>query len=151
MAITIYKIMIATLMVVAFMLLLSPAFFSYDSPSVANSLNVTAFNSSNSLHSFVFTQVNSTAYGGSNHTSGFFAQVTVFSGLAFVFSGIGYIMQALSNMPYIILYLISTPLSILGFPLSSISIIVGMFIELILFIITIVGVSAWMKYDLRNG
>jgi len=150
---TIYSMLLAVIVVIALILILIPAIFFFDSPSVANQLNVSAFNISNSLKNYIFLPTNNTAYGHSANASGFFAPITVtgFSALAFIFSGFGFIMSAIANLPGIMLFLITTPLSLIGIPINAIEVIVALIIEFILFIITIIGISAWMKYSLREG
>jgi hypothetical protein len=135
---------------VTMILLLSPAIFYYDSPQVAAQLNATGWGAASGFTSNIFTPLNSTAFGGTNHTSGFFAQVTVFTGLAFVFDQFGNIMLTLLNLPKIMIYLISTPLSILGFPIATTSVLVSLFFGLLMFILVIEGISAWQKYQIRG-
>jgi hypothetical protein len=149
--ITPYKILLALIAMIVTLLLFGGAITYYDSPQVATALNATAMNGTHSLNSFVFTQLNSTAFGGTNHTSGFFAQVTVFSGLAFVFSGFGFVMQILLNMPVLMIYLIALPVALLGFPIGVATLLMSIFVGLLTFILIIEGISAWMKYQLRGN
>lgn len=148
MRIGIMGVIVSVLIGVTFLLLLAPGIYYYDSPAVANSLNFTATNATHNFNSTFFQPLNSTAFGGSNHTSGFFAQVTVFTGLAFVFSQFGSVMLAILNAPRILVYLIATPLSLVGFPIAVISILISLFFSLMLTVIILIGISAWMKFDL---
>ena len=136
---------------VAVILLLSPGIFYYDSPSVAAQLNATGYGGATGFTSNIFTPLNSTAFGGTNHTSGFYAQVTVFTGLAFVFDQFGNVMLTLLNLPRIMIYLIATPMTILGFPIAATSILISLLFGLLMFILVIEGISAWQKYQIRGN
>lgn len=151
MAITIYKILLAGIAAVVFIVLLSGGIFYYDSPQVATQLNATAFVAGGAYSSNVFNPINNTAFGGANHTSGLFANVNVFTGAAFVFGAIGQVGLSLLNAPRTIIYLIATPLGILGWPISSIALLLSLFAGLLIFIVVIVLISSWQKYNLREG
>ena len=99
--------------------------------------------------SFGSTLQNGTA---TNNTGvGFFSGITVFSGLAFVFSTIGFVLEALLNVPRGMLILLNTALSSMGIPIAEAAPLSFIFYAFVSLSFVLVGISSWMKYDLRNG
>lgn len=150
MAVSIYKLIIAVFGIVVMLALLSPAIFQYGSPQFASKLNFTQANATGQINQNFFQPLNQTSFGGSNHTGGFFANIQVFNGLAFVFSGIGSVMLAILNLPRIMILILGTSLTVLDVPTATASFMIGLFFEMILTVLILIGISAWMKFDLRS-
>jgi len=146
---------VSVLFTVMVIFLLSAGITTYDTPNVANQYVGVAVGSANGINSQVFNpiQVSSNAVQTNNQTNrthGFFAQIQVFTGLAFVFDGIGNIILALLNLPIMIQTIMVLPLTLLGFATPQVITILTLFRELIVFVILMVGISAWLKYNVRS-
>lgn len=148
---TIMAIIIGTL----FITLLAPAFFATYPAGMANSLNITASNGTSSLQGLVYGQTYNISQCGSattcqNKTGGLNTAPTgIFEGFAFYLQGFGSLMQSLLNAPMIMATLLQQLVAYGGYPISDgITVALQQFIA---FIITIVGISALMKYPMRNG
>jgi len=137
----------AVLLTVTFVVILTPFIFWSGGKQFAAQLNNTGINITHNANYYIFNQVNKTAY---NATGGFNAQITVpgFSGLAFVFDGINIVMKSLVNLPYEGEMLVAVPVSRIGIPVYEVQTLVGILFAFIAFVITMIGISAWMKYSL---
>ena len=122
-------------------------------PAAANALNQTAYNESQTFNISVYRPTNSTLFHkqNGNYTGGFFAQVTIFTGLAFVIDGIGNVMLAILNIPGMFATYMGVGFGALPLALASQAMLQALVYEFIGFTLLILGVSAWMKYRLADG
>lgn len=125
---------------------LEQAFYGY---------NNSVLTSPGSQYGFIFSLTNKTAFGtnstASNSVSqtGFFVNIFQFTGLSFVFSGIGTIIQVMQTLGNVANLLFSTLIYWLP-PVETI--VISDVIKLVVFYIYIrmimIGISGWMKMDL---
>jgi hypothetical protein len=160
--ITIYRIVAAYMLVGILIQQFMPLIGNLIPPPIASQYNVQAmeitsvFNGQQGLFSTVMQQsFGTTAANGqlpSNSTgTGFFAGITIFSGLAFVFSTIGYIMFAIINVPRGMEILMNVALNSLGFSIYDSTLITSLIFGFVTFSVVMIGISSWMKYDLLRG
>ncbi len=168
---TIYRIVGSYLLVAVLLQILMPLFTPVIPPQIAQQYNSMGINMTVSFIGTaslsnqtqrtggVFQQIMEQSFGSSlasgapkNSTGiGFFAGITIFTGLAFVFSTIGFVLEAILNVPRGMLVLMTIALSSIGISIALTAVMVYILYALMTFRIVMVGISSWMKYDLSNG
>lgn len=148
-----YKLLVAILVMTALMTALYPFIASPLTTAEANVLNQSAYNESQTFNMSVYSPINSSLFHktNGNYTGGFFAQVTLFTGLAFVIDNIGYIMLAILNIPSMFITYMSLSMASLPLALAPQHLLQTLVYEFIGFILLILGISAWMKYNMKEG
>ncbi len=159
--ITIYRVVAAYLLVAVLLGQLMPLVVSVLPPQVVAAYNETGMNLTSTFagNKGVFTTVMQQSFGSSlangtatnNTGTGFFSGITIFSGLAFVFSTIGYVMEALLNVPRGMLVLMNVAMTSTGLPIVDATMLTYLFYAFITLAFVLTGISSWMKYDLKNG
>jgi hypothetical protein len=114
----------------------------FTNPVYANQMNQSAMNLNSSLNTGVWNPIFSSSY---NATGGFNAQILSFTGLAFVISNIGTVMNSLLNVPRLFLVDMSISLSYLGIPNPVMTLMIPLTLTFLMLYITMMGVLTWMK------
>ena len=149
---------IALMVVVVLIAMLAPAFFGVLPPTIAQQLNNTGINGSTNLQGLIFRPINNTAFCGTpqsctSQTGGFNTNVGSgpFSGFAFVMQGFGSAMTILVQAPVILGTLAAVLITNTGFSTQVNSTLSNSISGLVSFLFILVGISAIMKFPLRQS
>lgn len=147
--INLYKLVVASLMASIIMVFLGSTIFQNAPPSIAKQFNYTAYNTSDTLANYVFTPTQKIATGTPG--AGLNSNVTVFTGVAFVMNGFGALIKTLLNLPVIFSYMISESLTVIGIPIVPTNMVVSEVSAFIDFVLIVLGISIYMKYNAKEG
>lgn len=129
-------------MLVFIIVALGADFGWFTSPAYANKMNSTATYINGTMYKDVWQPTQAIAY---NKTNGFNAQILSFTGLAFVFSGIGTVMNQMLNVPGVVVTSLSTSVTVMGLSNLAIVLAIPMAITFLGIFITMMGILTWMK------
>ena len=130
------------------MAVLLPALTQFGSPLYVKNINGTYQNVSRGFNQTIFNPIQKVSFNG---TTGFNAQILQFTGVSFIFDGIATVMTAVTYMPAMFNLIIGETLFALGLPLPLAQLMAGIGTSFMFLSLILVGISAWMKYDIRNG
>jgi hypothetical protein len=147
--INLYKLVVSVLIASLIMLFLGPAMFQNAPKSISSQWNNTANYTNSSLSNYVFKPIHTIAVGTPG--AGLNSNVTVFTGVAFVMNGFGSLIKTMLNLPTIFAYMISTTLTVIGIPVISTNVVAGIAGAFIDFILIILGISIYMKFNVKES
>lgn len=143
---------------IVFIFAMLPSIYYFGDPNVANQLNITFYNTSQALQTMVIANVSKVAFGNcppqstascnNNRTTGFFANINLFTAPAFILAGFGYVAQALLNMPNIVGIMVSATATVFAIPVYNLAGDTALFIGFLSFLIVGLGISYYGKFNL---
>lgn len=129
-------------LVVIILVALTPALGFFTAPAYAHNMSNQALYVNQSLKTNIWNPIFNASLTSNN---GFYANFFSFSGLAFVFSSIGAIVNAFLNVPSLIVYSISSSLTVIGLPSAIAGMAVGMLLTFLFLTVVVLGILTYMK------
>lgn len=148
------KILMAILITSACLAILFPFFASSLPSNAANQLNETAYNETQTFNTSVYGSLSNTLLGkqtNGNYTGGLFANVDLFTGLAFVVNGFGFVILSLLNVPSMFIIYLSVGLAYSPVPINMQAILIKALLEVMLVGVFALALSMWMKFKMSEG
>jgi hypothetical protein len=129
-------------LLVIIIICLSPALRFFTAPTYAQNMTNQALYLNTSMKSSIWNPLFNASLTSNN---GFYANFFSFSGLAFVFSSIGAIMNIFLNVPSMLVYTISSSLVVMGLPTMITAMVIGMLLTFLLITVVVLGIITYMK------